>query len=46
MRQYQPARLVCRVCGQTLRTGRYGGWEHTRRVGITDPAWHLADVPA
>lgn len=46
MRQYQPPRLVCRSCGQPVSAGQYGGWEHVKRVGITDPAWHRAEVAA
>ena len=47
MRRYKAPSLVCLTCGKAVRIN-YGGswdrWEHVERVGITNPAWHLAKV--
>ena len=41
MRRFQSAQLTCQKCGQAIKPGQFGGWEHVARVGIKDPSWHL-----
>jgi hypothetical protein len=41
MRCYVPATFSCVTCGQPIRPGQYGGFEHVRRLLHRD--WHHAD---
>jgi hypothetical protein len=43
MRRYTPPTLTCTRCGGPVRSTA-SGFEHVNRVGITDPAWHVAVV--
>lgn len=41
MRPYLTGKFTCATCGGAIRQHRIG-WRHVRRIGIKDPAWHLA----